>query len=136
MTPLPADTDFGGTAMPRFAIHFRVRPGTEEKVKDLLANYAPPERVTADGTRLLSTTVFMKGNLVVRMIEIDGQLPSLIKHMSQDPNIQYVERELDKYLVDEDKRDASTPEGARAFFQKAMMEHVTTRMAPTETSDV
>lgn len=122
--------------MQRFAIMFRVRPGTEEKVRDLLANYAPPNLAAADGTRLVSTSVFMKDNLVIRMIEIDGDLRGLIRHISSEPSIQAVERELDKYLVDEDRRDASTPDGARQFFQRAMMEHVTTRRADVTASEV
>lgn len=115
--------------MKRFAITFRVRPGTEDQVRELLANYPAPDWVTADGTRLLSTSVFMKDGIVVRMIEIEGELLSLIRHISQEPHIQDVERELAKYLVAEDQRDASTPDGARDFFRKAMMEHITTRVA-------
>ncbi|MBP2708281.1 hypothetical protein JOL79_31330 [Microbispora sp. RL4-1S] len=114
----------------RLAIMFRIKPGTEDKVKDLLANYSAPEYVAADGTRMVSTSVFMKGQTVVRMIEIDGNVPALMAHLSQDPNIQHVELELDKYVVEEDRRDASTPEGAREFFFRMGMEHVTTRRAP------
>ncbi|GIG92067.1 SchA/CurD-like domain-containing protein [Plantactinospora endophytica] len=122
--------------MQRFAIMFRVRPGTEDRVRELLANYAPPAQVAPDGTRLLSTSVFMKDGLVIRMIEIDGSLPGLMAHIAREPGIQAVERELDNYLVEEDKRDASTPEGARAFFQKAMMEHVTTRVSAARPAEV
>ncbi|MEO3811821.1 SchA/CurD-like domain-containing protein [Sphaerisporangium sp. B11E5] len=118
--------------MQRLAIMFRIKPGTEDKVRDLLANYAPPVRVAADGTRMLSTSVFMKDGIVVRMIEIDGNVPALLAHISQDPSIQYVESELDKYVVEEDKRDASTPDGAREFFRRMAMEHITTRISPRE----
>lgn len=115
--------------MERYAIMFRIKPGTEDKVRDLLANYGRPNGVAADGTRLVSTSVFMKDGIVVRMIEIDGTLPGLVAHMSREPRIQAVEAELDGYLVEEDRRDASTLDGARAFFRKAMMEHITTRRA-------
>ncbi|GAA3602635.1 hypothetical protein GCM10022419_103740 [Nonomuraea rosea] len=118
--------------MQRLAIMFRIKPGTEDKVRDLLANYAPPVRVTADGTRMLSTSVFMKDGIVVRMIEIEGHVPSLMAHIAQDPSIQYVESELDKYVVEEDRRSADTPEGAREFFLRMGMEHITTRVAPLE----
>jgi hypothetical protein len=121
--------------MPRLAITFRIRPGTEEKVRELLANYPAPSWQTADGARLVSTSVFMKDQVVVRMIEVDGAIPSLIRHIAQEPNIQNVERELDQYVVDEDRRDFSAPGGARDFFRKAMMEHVTTRIAPPVPAD-
>jgi hypothetical protein len=115
--------------MQRIAVMFRVKQGSEETVKKLLASYPRPNWVAEDGTRLISTSVFMKDGLVVRMIEIDGQLPGLVHHLSSDPSIQGVEKELDKYLVDEDRRDASTPDGAREFFRRAIMEHITTRIA-------
>lgn len=120
--------------MRRFAIMFRVRPGTEDKVRDLLANYAPPRLTTSDGTKLLSTSVFMKDNIVVRVVEIDGEISGLVRHIASDPNTQAIERELDQYLVEEDRRDASTPEKARAFFARALMEHVTTRVATEQGS--
>ncbi|EHN72945.1 SchA/CurD-like domain-containing protein [Streptomyces coelicoflavus] len=116
--------------MQRYAITFRVRPGTEEAVKELLMSYRPPKLHAADGTRLLGGSVFMKDGQIVRMIEIDGTLDGLIEHLSQDASIQEVERRLDEYLVEEDRRAADTPDGARAFFRRALMEHVTTRRAP------
>jgi hypothetical protein len=115
--------------MQRFAIMFRVRPGTEETVQHLLSTYESPEQVIDDDNRLVSTSVFMKEGLIVRMIEIEGSLPRLMAHMAQDANIQYVERELDKYLVEEDRRDTSTPAGAREFFSRALMQTVTTRIS-------
>src|SRR5690606_40685672 len=60
--------------MQRYAITFEIKPGSEEAVRRLLAGYEPPEWVTADGTRLLSTSIFMKGTTVVRVMEIDGSL--------------------------------------------------------------
>jgi hypothetical protein len=115
--------------MQRFALMFRIKAGTEDKVRDLLANYSRPTGVAADGTRLVSTSVFMKDDIIVRMIEIDGELSGLTAHLAQEPAIQAVEAELDNYLVEEDRRDASTPDGARVFFRNALMEHITTRVA-------
>src|SRR5690349_7500767 len=111
--------------MQRHAVMFRIKPGTEDKVRKLLSTYAPPEWVTPDGTRLLSTSIFIKDGLVIRMIEIDGNLPAVMAHLGRQPSVQKLERELDQYLLD--KRDVTSPEGARAFFQRALMEHVTTR---------
>ncbi|MGK5552508.1 SchA/CurD-like domain-containing protein [Actinomadura kijaniata] len=116
--------------MQRLAVMFRVRPGTEDKVRELLSGYEPPRQLDDGENRLVSTSVFMKDGLVVRMIEIEGELPALMRHLSRDPSIQRVERELDRYLVEEDRRDMSSPEGARDFFLRAMMETVTTRIAP------
>lgn len=116
--------------MQRYAITFRVKPGSVERVQELLATYEPPEWTTPDGTRLLSTSVFMKDDLVVRMMEIEGNLGSAMAHLSRQPSIQALERELDQHLVE--PRDLSSPEGARAFFSRAMMRTVTTRTAQLE----
>ncbi|MEU4331225.1 SchA/CurD-like domain-containing protein [Nonomuraea dietziae] len=113
--------------MQRYAITFEIRQGTQAAVRELLSGYAPPEWETADGTRLLSTSIFMKDTTVIRVIEIDGSLPSVMRHLAAQPSIQKLERELDPYLAT--PRDMSTPEGARAFFVSALMEHVTTRVA-------
>lgn len=116
--------------MQRFAIMFRIKPGTEAQVKELLTNYEPPEWVTPDGARLLGTSIFIKDDLVVRMMEVDGPLPSIMAHLARQPSIQQLEADLDPYLAE--PRDMSSPEGARAFFGRAMMEHVTTRTATPE----
>jgi hypothetical protein len=116
--------------MQRYAICFQVKPGTEAVVKELLATYTPPEWVTPDGARLLGTSIFMKDGLVVRMMEIDGPLPRVMAHLARQPAIQELERKLDEFLVE--PRDMSSPAGARAFFQQALMEHVTTRVAVFE----
>jgi hypothetical protein len=124
--------------MQRYAMVFRVRPGTEEQVAHLLSNYDPPKHRVDDETRLVSTSVFMKDNMVVRMIEFEGQLPKLMAHLSRDPSVQRVERELDQYLADEDKRDMSHPDGVRQFFARVLMTTITTRVAiadrPTATA--
>ncbi|MEU2338217.1 TcmI family type II polyketide cyclase [Streptomyces sp. NPDC006654] len=114
--------------MQRYAVTFRVRPGTEEDVANLLASYDPPNPEIDAETRLLSTSVFMKDQQIVRMIEFEGDFRKVMAHLSQDPSIQYVEQELDKYLVEEDRRDMSNPQGAKEFFARAMMRTVTTRV--------
>ncbi|WP_433336584.1 TcmI family type II polyketide cyclase [Spirillospora sp. CA-294931] len=113
--------------MERHAIMFKIKPGSQDKVAELLAGYAPPEWTAPDGTKLLNTSIFMKDDLVVRMIEIEGSLPGLMQHLAAQPTIQRVEREISEHLVEE--RDASSPEGARDFFIRALMRHVTTRRA-------
>lgn len=114
--------------MQRYAVTFRVRPGTEDAVADLLASYDPPNPEIDAETRLLSTSVFMKDQQIVRMIEFEGDFRKVMARLSQDPSIQYVEKELDKYLVEEDRRDMSNPQGAKEFFARAMMRTVTTRV--------
>jgi hypothetical protein len=118
----------------RYAISFTVREGTEDKVAEILASYPPPKHRVDDETRLVSTSVFMHGTQVVRMLEIEGNLFSALAHLAKDPSIQAVERQVSPYLVEE--RDLDDPDGARAFFAKALMRHVTTRYAAPVTEGV
>jgi hypothetical protein len=114
--------------MERHALLFRVKPGTEAAVAEILTAYRrPPTEIDAD-TRLLATTVLMYGNVVVRSMEIEGSLPRVAAHLARRPEIQAAERALNPYL--EVPRDLRGPEGARAFFQRSAMTLLTHRGAP------
>ena len=113
--------------MQRYAVAFTVKPGSEQQVADILSNYGRPVTEIDEDTRLLGTTVFMQGTLVVRVLDIEGALPTVMQHLAAQPEIQDAERQLTPYL--EQERDMSSPEGARAFFINAMMQQVTHRAA-------
>lgn len=113
--------------MQRYALTFRVKPGSQERVRQLLADYEPPQWRSDDGALLLGTSIFMKDDLVVRFVEVEGNIGRVMAHLSKQPSIQKLERDLDEHLLE--PRDMSTPQSARAFFERAMMEHVTTRTA-------
>jgi SchA/CurD like domain len=113
-----------------FALMWTVRPGTEEEVVELFENYGRPDHEIkdVDGNvkgKLLATTIFMKGNVVVRAIEFEGSIVDVAPHMGRQPAIRELEEKLDAYI--EKPRDMSTPEGARAFFLDSMMRTVVTR---------
>lgn len=111
----------------RYAITFRCKPGTEETVAKLFGEYDRPVPEIDDETRLISTTVFMHGQTIVRVLEVEGDLIKVIKHLQTQPAVREVEDKLTPYMDEE--RDLSTPEGAAAFFMKAMMTRVTHRVA-------
>jgi hypothetical protein len=113
-----------------FAMMWKVRPGTEEEVIKLFESYGRPDPIVtdADGNvkgKLLGTTVFMKGNVVVRALEFEGSIVDLAPHMGRQPAIRELEDKLDPYI--ETPRDMSTPEGARAFFLETAMRPVISR---------
>ncbi len=111
----------------RYAITFTCKPGTEEEVAKLFKEYDRPVPYIDEATRLLSTTVFMHGNRIVRVLEVEGDLFKVIKHLQSQPAVQDIENKLTPYM--EEERDLSTPEGAQAFFMKAFMTRVTHRVA-------
>lgn len=118
--------------MNRYALTFRVRPGTEKAVADLLSTYDPPRLEIDENTRLLGTAVFMKGDLVVRIMDIEGELGRVAQHLAADPSIQAVERKLNDYLVD--PVDPTDPSARRTFLVKRLMHTVLHREAPQPAS--
>lgn len=111
--------------MPSFALMWSVKPGTEDAVRELFHNYGRPDPVVRDSEgnvtgQLLSTQVFMKGNVVVRVMEVEGDLPAVARHLQTQEAIQNLESQLDQYL--EEPRDHSSPEAMARFFAQSAME--------------
>jgi len=118
-----------------WALMWDIKPGSEETVAKLFEDYGRPDfEVTDDDGnvigKLLSTQVFLKDTTVVRVIEVEGDFAAVARHMARQPAIRALEAELDKHIAV--PRDMSTPEGARAFFQSAMMRPLAARRADDE----
>ncbi len=116
--------------MPRHSLLFRLKPGTADHVAAVLADYESPVTVIDDETRLLRTTVFMHGDVVVRTMDIEGSLQKVAGHLSRQPQIQAVELALNSSLAE--PRDLSDPAAAGAFFRRAMMRCIVDRRIPLE----
>ncbi|MFE4086691.1 SchA/CurD-like domain-containing protein [Streptomyces sp. YIM B13502] len=114
-----------GAGRTRHALTFTVKPGSESKVTDILANYDAPEARINGITRLHRTSLFMHGNRVVRAVEVEGDLLATLCHVAAQPEVQAVEEAINPYL--EQDRDLSDPDSARVFFTRAAlpaMQHV------------
>ncbi|WP_306186762.1 MULTISPECIES: SchA/CurD-like domain-containing protein [unclassified Streptomyces] len=115
-----------GDGMIRHALTFTVKPGSERKVAELLANYKSPEARVDDTTRLCRTSLFMHGNRIVRAIEVRGDLLAALRHVARQPEIRAVEEAINPYL--EQHRDFHDQESVRVFFTRAALpavHHVT-----------
>jgi hypothetical protein len=115
------------------ALYYPIKEGSEEVVKELFRTSGRPQfEITApDGQvvgKLLATMAFVGAGAAIRVIEVEGPLPVVAAHMSRQPEVREFERQLEEHLSE--GRDMVTPEGARAFFQKAGMENVLNRRAP------
>jgi hypothetical protein len=115
-----------------FALIWNVKPGTEKQVEEIFANYESPDPVVRDQEgnvkgKLLGTQIFMRGNTIVRVMEVDGELRDIAPHLGRQPGIRELETKLDPLL--EIPRDMSNPEGAREFFQNTMMRCLVARRA-------
>ena len=108
-----------------YALMWNVKPGSEDRVREIFAGYEPPDPVVKgeDGSvegRLIGTQVFLKGNTVVRIMEVEGAFPKIAAHLGRQPSIQKLEAQLDEII--ENPRDMSTPQGAAKFFMDTSME--------------
>lgn len=111
--------------MPYAAIAYDVKPGHEDEIAELFANFQRADTVVLrneDGDevgRLLGTAVFIRGGVVVRFIHYEGDFRAIGKHMGQQKGVHLVEEKLQPYLAT--PRDTSTPEKFREHFAKSIM---------------
>ncbi|MEU6082402.1 SchA/CurD-like domain-containing protein [Streptomyces sp. NPDC047108] len=122
-----------GDGIVRHALTFTVKPGSEDKVAEILSGYVSPPAYVDDSTRLLRTTLFMHGNLVVRAIEVQGDLVAALGHVARQPEVQAVEEAINPFL--ELPRDLHDPDSARVFFTRAALpavHHVGYSGSPSE----
>ncbi|MFJ8076284.1 SchA/CurD-like domain-containing protein [Streptomyces sp. NPDC096176] len=103
----------------RSALTFTVKPGSEQAVAGILADYASPQARVDAHTRLHRTSLFMHGNRVVRTIEVRGDLMAALHHVARQPEVRAVEDAINPYL--EVERDLDDPESARMFFMRAAL---------------
>jgi hypothetical protein len=71
--------------------------------------------------------VFVGQEICVRVIEVEGDLREVARHMSQQQEVRDFEREIENHLAV--PRDMRSPEGAREFFRTAGMRCVLDRSA-------
>jgi heme-degrading monooxygenase HmoA len=116
--PLPAPPLASGGIV-RHALTFTVTPGSESAVAEILANYSPPQARVDATTMLCRTSLFMRGNRVVRAVEVTGDLGNAMRHVAAQPEVRAVEEAINPYL--EEARDFDDPTSVRAFFARAAL---------------
>ncbi|MGW1156973.1 SchA/CurD-like domain-containing protein [Streptomyces sp. NPDC002513] len=107
--------------MNRYALTFTVKPGSEPEVSRILSGYGRPAAGRRPGgpPLLRRTSVFLAGNRVIRIIDLDGRLGDAMAHLAEQPQIKAVEAELDPHLAE--PRDLSGGDGIRAFLHRALL---------------
>jgi hypothetical protein len=106
------------------AILYPIKRGTEEQVKALFRNSGSPQMEVRDDhgemvAKLLSTMVFVGPGKALRVIEFDGALPQIIRHLRGQPAAARFQQGLDEYL--------DLPDGAArgpGFFRDAALRPV------------
>jgi hypothetical protein len=111
--------------MPFAAITYRVKPGFEDEIAEIFGGF---QRVNtpnfagdngAQAGRLLGTAVFIKDDVVVRVIHYEGDFAVIGKHMAQQKGVHLIEEALKPYLVE--RESATTESDFRSHFKNATM---------------
>lgn len=106
--------------MPYTAITYDILPGHEDELAELFGTFRRVGTSTvpgADGApagSILATALFLRDDLMVRVVEYEGDIEAVARFMAVQPGIQDVERRLKPFLAA--PRDTDTVEGFVATF--------------------
>ena len=114
------------------ALYFELKPGHEEAVEEIFKNSGRPDHEVKDDQgnvvgKHWRTLVFVGQGKACRVIEVDGDLIAVSRHMARQDEVVELEALLEEHLAQ--PRDMTTPEGAMTFFMKAGMRCVLNRHA-------
>lgn len=125
--------------MPFAAITYRVKPGHEDEIAEIFAGFervdTPVMRDEHEGEagRLLGTAVFIKDDVMVRVIHYEGEFRAVAAHMARQRGVHLIEEKLAPYLAEQ--RDTSTPEAFGAYFRDAVMRCISQLSEETHSAD-
>jgi len=111
--------------MPYAAITYRVKPGHEDEIAEIFANFkrvsSPVLRDEEGGSsgKLLGTAVFIKDDVMVRVIHYEGRFEDVARHMAGQAGVHDLEAKLAPFLAEQ--RDTSTPEAFGRYFRNSTM---------------
>jgi hypothetical protein len=114
--------------MPYAAITYRVKPGYEDEIAEIFARFqrvSTPDFAGDDGERagsLLGSAVFVKDDVMVRVVHYEGEFNAIAKHMAAERGVHLIEEQLAPYLAEQ--RDTSSPEAFGRFFRDATMRSI------------
>lgn len=110
--------------MPFAAITFRIRRGNDDAIAEIFADFKRLDSSVVrdeqgnEVARLLGTAVFIKDDMLVRVIHYEGDFAAIPRYIATQPGVREVERRIAQFLVEQ---RGSTPEAFGAFFRDATM---------------
>ncbi|MER5914433.1 SchA/CurD-like domain-containing protein [Streptomyces sp. NPDC001982] len=116
--------------MPYAAITYRVKPGHEEEIAEIFAGFQRVDTPDFAGEagdaagRLLGTGVFIKDDVLVRVIHYEGDFAAIGRHMAAQKGVHILETKLAPFLAEARETDTTTPEGFAAHFRNATMRSI------------
>ncbi|WP_017596480.1 SchA/CurD-like domain-containing protein [Nocardiopsis potens] len=113
--------------MPYAAISYRIDPAYQEEVAELFSGF---QRVNTpvftdengeEAGRLLGTAVFVKDDVLVRVIHYEGDFARIGRHMGAQKGVHILEEKLAPYLAAPRETDTKTAEGFSEHFRSSTM---------------
>ena len=109
------------------AISYRIHPGHEDEIAEIFspANFrrasSPIMRNEAGAVvgKIIGTGLFVAGDTMVRVIQYDGTLPDVARHMARQTGVREAEERIAPYLAV--PRDTSTVDGFLRYFRASTM---------------
>jgi hypothetical protein len=109
------------------AISYDIKPGFDDKVAEIFspANFkrasSPVIRNEARKVvgHIIGTGLFLRGDAMARIVQYDGELEDVGRHMAGQDGVHEAERAIQTYL--KAPRDTETEAGFMAYFRRATM---------------
>lgn len=111
--------------MPFTAITYDIKSGYEKEIAEIFGNFrrvgssAVPDAEGKQAGRILATAVFIRDATLVRVIEYEGDLDIVARHMANQPGVREVEQKLKPYL--RKPRDTATADGFVKTFKGSQL---------------
>ncbi|MFI1534042.1 SchA/CurD-like domain-containing protein [Streptomyces anandii] len=113
--------------MPYAAITYRMKPGHEDEIAEIFAGFQRVDRPDFTGDdgdaagKLLGTGVFIKDDVLVRVIHYEGDFAAIGRHMAAQKGVHILETKLAPYLAEPRTVDTTTPAGFAEHFRESTM---------------
>lgn len=110
------------------AIMYRVKPGHDDEIAEIFAGFQrmnTPVFTDESGNevgKLLGTAVFVKEDVVVRVIHYEGDFAAIGRHVGMQRGVHLIEDKLQPFLAQ--PRDTKALSDFRSYFAEATMRSV------------
>jgi SchA/CurD like domain-containing protein len=109
------------------AISYQIKTGHEDEIADIFSvrNFRRARSPIIRGAggveigRIIGTGLFLQTDRMVRIIQYDGDVDDVARHMAAQLGVREAERSLGPYL--RVPRDTDTPEGFLRYFRSSLM---------------
>lgn len=111
--------------MPFAAITYDIKPGFDNEIAEIFANFrrVGSSKIEAEQgepeSRILATAVFIRDATMVRVIEYEGDVDAIARHMATQPGVREVEEKLAPYIAK--PRETDTVEGFLGVFNRSLL---------------